>query len=77
MKKKIDTTRDKIDFGSGKIGPLFRRMFFPTLVGMIFMSMLHEDGVAAFAIVCYLFPIIFSGAIFSTRKMAKETSKHN
>ena len=26
----------------------------------MFMSMLHEEGVAAFAIVCYLFPIIFS-----------------
>ncbi len=26
----------------------------------MFMSMLHEDGVAAFAIVCYLFPVIFS-----------------
>lgn len=38
MKKKIDTSRDKIDFGSGKIGPLFRKMFFPTLVGMLFMS---------------------------------------
>lgn len=38
MKKRIDTTRDQIDFGSGKIGPLFRKMFFPTLVGMIFMS---------------------------------------
>ncbi len=38
MKKKIDTSRDKIDFGSGKIGPLFRKMFFPTLIGMIFMS---------------------------------------
>lgn len=25
-----------------------------------FMSMLHEDGVAAYAIICYLFPIIFS-----------------
>ncbi len=38
MKKRIDTSRDQIDFGSGKIGPLFRKMFFPTLVGMIFMS---------------------------------------
>lgn len=38
MRKRIDTTRDQIDFGSGKIGPLFRKMFFPTLVGMIFMS---------------------------------------
>ncbi len=26
----------------------------------MFMSMLHEEGVAAYAIVCYLFPIIFS-----------------
>ena len=38
MKKRIDTSRDRIDFGSGKIGPLFRSLFFPTLVGMIFMS---------------------------------------
>ena len=38
MKKQIDTTRDKIDFGTGKIGPLFRKMFFPTLIGMLFMS---------------------------------------
>jgi putative MATE family efflux protein len=36
--KKTDITRDKIDFGSGKIGPLFRSMFFPTLVGMLFMA---------------------------------------
>jgi Na+-driven multidrug efflux pump len=26
----------------------------------MFISILHEDGVAAFAIVCYLFPVIFS-----------------
>ncbi len=38
MKNKIDTSRDKIDFGAGKIGQLFRKMFFPTLVGMLFMS---------------------------------------
>ena len=25
-----------------------------------FMGMLHEDGVAVFAIICYLFPVIFS-----------------
>ena len=34
----MDISRDKIDFGVGKIGPLFRKMFFPTLVGMLFMS---------------------------------------
>ena len=26
----------------------------------MFMSMLHEDGVAAFAVACYLFPLVFS-----------------
>lgn len=25
-----------------------------------FMGMLHEDGVAVFAIICYLFPVISS-----------------
>ncbi len=39
MKKKIDLSRDKIDFGTGKIGTLFRALFFPTLVGMVFMSL--------------------------------------
>lgn len=29
-----------LDFGAMKIGPLFRAMFFPTLVGMIFTSLL-------------------------------------
>ena len=27
-----------------------------------FMGMLHEDGVAAFAIICYLFPVIYTVA---------------
>ncbi len=39
MKKNRDLSRDKIDFGTGKIGPLFRALFFPTLVGMMFMSL--------------------------------------
>lgn len=63
MKKKIDNTRDKIDFESGQIGPLFRKMFFPTLVGMLFMSAqtiiegilvgrgVRADGIAAVNIV--------------------------
>ncbi len=38
IKKKVSVPHDKIDFGSGKIGPLFRSLFFPTLVGMLFMS---------------------------------------
>jgi len=33
--------RDKLDFGSGRIDRLFRAMFFPTLVGMLFNSVLN------------------------------------
>ena len=33
--------RDKLDFGNGKISRLFRAMFFPTLVGMLFNSLLN------------------------------------
>ena len=33
--------RDKLDFGNGKIGQLFRAMFFPTLIGMAFNSALN------------------------------------
>lgn len=70
MKKKIDVTRDKIDFGSGKIGPLFRSMFFPTLVGMIFMSVqtvtdgilvgrgVGAEGIAAVNIVAPVWMIV-------------------
>ena len=32
--------RDKLDFGTMKIGPLFRALFFPTLIGMIFTSLI-------------------------------------
>ena len=38
--------RDKLDFAKGEIGPLFRALFFPTLVGMIFNSALTLiDGI--------------------------------
>lgn len=38
--------RDKLDFANGKIGPLFRALFFPTLIGMIFLSALTLiDGI--------------------------------
>lgn len=38
--------RDKLDFANDKIGPLFRALFFPTLVGMIFISALTLiDGI--------------------------------
>ncbi len=33
--------RDKLDFGNGKISVLFRAMFFPTLIGMVFNSILN------------------------------------
>lgn len=33
--------RDKLDFGNGKINTLFRAMFFPTLIGMVFNSALN------------------------------------
>lgn len=59
--------RDKLDFGKDRIGPLFRAMFIPTLVGMIFNSVLNlcdgmfvghgvgSDALAAINIVAPLF----------------------
>lgn len=70
MKKKIDTSRDKIDFGTGQIGPLFRSLFFPTLVGMLFMSAqtiidgilvgrgVGADGIAAVNIVAPVWTVV-------------------
>lgn len=66
-KRNLD--RDNIDFGNGKIGPLFRALFFPTLIGMIFNSILTvidgifvgrgvgADGIAAVNIVAPLFMV--------------------
>ena len=63
--KRLD--RDKIDFGNGRIGTVFRSLFFPTLIGMIFNSALtvidgifvgHDvgsTGIAAVNIVAPLF----------------------
>ncbi len=59
--------RDKLDFGTEKVGRLFRSMFFPTLIGMIFNSLLNlcdgmfvghgvgSDGLAAINIVAPVF----------------------
>ncbi len=70
MKKKRDLSRDKIDFGTGKIGPLFRALFFPTLIGMVFMSLqtvidgifvgqgVGADGIAAVNIVAPLWMVV-------------------
>ncbi len=41
-----DLERDSIDFGTSKIGPLFRSIFFPTLLSMVFTSLLTVvDGI--------------------------------
>lgn len=46
MKKERNLKRDQLDFGNGKIGTLFRAMFFPTLVGMFFTAVLTViDGI--------------------------------
>ena len=61
--------RDKLDFAKGEIGPLFRALFFPTLVGMIFNSALTlidgifvgqgvgAEGIAAVNIVAPIFMV--------------------
>lgn len=46
MNNKRNLDRDKIDFGNGKIGKLFRALFFPTLIAMIANSALTIiDGI--------------------------------
>lgn len=69
MKRERHLDRDKIDFGNGKIGQLFRALFFPTLVGMIFNTLLcvidgifvgqgvGADGIAAVNIVAPVFMV--------------------
>ncbi len=68
--KKIDLDRDRIDFGDGKIGKLFRSLFFPTLIGMISLSVatvtdgifvghgVGADGIAAVNIVAPLWMVV-------------------
>ena len=38
---KRDMNRDRLDFGNERIGSLFRALFFPTLIGMVFNSLLN------------------------------------
>ncbi len=66
----IDKNRDNIDLGAGRIGSLFRALFFPTLVGMVFMSLqtvidgifvgqgVGADGMAAVNIVAPLWMVV-------------------
>ena len=67
--KNRNLDRDKLDLANGKIGALFRSLFFPTLVGMIFNSALTvidgifvgrgvgAEGIAAVNIVAPLFTL--------------------
>lgn len=47
MRKKIkDKDRDSIDFGRSRIVPLFHRIFYPTLLSMVFASLFTvADGI--------------------------------
>lgn len=70
MKKDRNLNRDRLDFANDNIGPMFRSLFFPTLVGMIFNSVLTvidgifvgrgagPEGIAAVNIVAPVFMVI-------------------
>lgn len=46
MKKQRNLDRDSLDFGNGDIPKLFRALFFPTLIGMVFNAVLTIiDGI--------------------------------
>ena len=47
MAKKIkDKKRDSIDFGKSRIDPLFKSIFYPTLLSMVFASFFtFADGI--------------------------------
>lgn len=69
MTDKRNLDRDRLDFGTGKIGQLFRAMFFPTLIAMIANSALTlidgifvgqgvgAEGIAAVNIVAPIFMV--------------------
>lgn len=70
MKKDRQLDRDSLDFGNGDIPKLFRALFFPTLVGMVFNAVLTvidgvfvgqgvgANGIAAVNIVAPLFMVV-------------------
>ena len=70
MTGKRNLDRDRLDFGNGKIGRLFRTMFFPTLAAMIANSALAiidgifvghgvgAEGIAAVNIVAPIFMVV-------------------
>ncbi len=69
MTDKRNLDRDRLDFRNGKIGQLFRAMFFPTLIAMIANSALTlidgifvgqgvgAEGIAAVNIVAPIFMV--------------------
>lgn len=70
MKKDRNLQRDSLDFGNENIPKLFRALFFPTLVGMVFNALLTiidgvfvgqgvgANGIAAVNIVAPLFMVV-------------------
>lgn len=70
MKKDRNLQRDSLDFGNGNIPKLFRKLFFPTLIGMVFNALLTiidgvfvgqgvgARGIAAVNIVAPLFMVV-------------------
>ncbi len=70
MKKERNLERDSLDFGNGDIPKLFRALFFPTLVGMLFNAVLTvidgifvgqgvgANGIAAVNIVAPVFMVV-------------------
>lgn len=70
MTKDRNLQRDSLDFGNGNIPKLFRVLFFPTLVGMVFNALLTiidgvfvgqgvgANGIAAVNIVAPLFMVV-------------------
>ena len=70
MKKDRNLQRDSLDFRNGNIPKLFRALFFPTLIGMVFNAVLTiidgafvghgvgANGIAAVNIVVPLFMLV-------------------
>ena len=70
MKKERNLDRDSLDFGNERIPKLFRQLFFPTLIGMVFNALLTiidgvfvgqgvgANGIAAVNIVAPLFMVV-------------------
>lgn len=68
--KQRNLDRDKIDFGTGRIGCIFRALLFPTLIGMVFNTALTiidgifvgqgvgADGIAAVNIAAPMFMVV-------------------